>query len=340
MLQVEWVKQGVTSTGVADGFENIVLGAAPAGYIRFQDTPRIKPGAQVLYTLQEGDNKERGLAYFRFDDANSTYYLERIRTFAVLTGTTYSELGGSIAFGTTSTVSCESVAINGLKSFGYAAPLIWSPEINSVISSVVGIAQPTIQGTITARPLSVGGDSLESIRRLGYVSAATAGSFASWRTQQRTPRDWERVFNIGISDAANVATARSFIGLRTVTTAPTNVSPATLTNVIGIGHESGGAPWQVYVSGSTAQAAIPTGIPQIIGMAMRVVIKGTTITIYPNMNNSEQVTINAPDLNNGIAAPDSTALMGEIAWRTNNTTALAVGLDMGVFTNSMDTGWQ
>jgi hypothetical protein len=201
VIQVEWVKQGVTSTGVADGFENIVLGAAPAGYIRFQDTPRITPGAQVLYTLQDGNNKERGLAYFRFDSGNSTYYLERIRTFAVLTGTTYSELGGSIEFGTTATVSCESVAINGLKSFGYAAPIVWSPEINSVTSTLIGMSAPTTTGSTTARAVSAGGDTIEGLRRIGYISAPTAGTFSSWRTAQRSPRDWERVFHFEIGRA-------------------------------------------------------------------------------------------------------------------------------------------
>ncbi|CAB4122179.1 hypothetical protein UFOVP26_111 [uncultured Caudovirales phage] len=68
-------------------------------------------------------------------------------------------------------------------------------------------------------------------------------------------------FGIGTSTTApTLTTCRAFVGLRASTAAPTDVSPATLTNAIGIGWEATDTNVQFYAAG-TAMVKTDTGIP-------------------------------------------------------------------------------
>lgn len=59
---VEWVKQSVSGT---PGTGTITLGSAyDAAHIRVQDDSRISDGSNVLYTVEDGNNRERGVGTY------------------------------------------------------------------------------------------------------------------------------------------------------------------------------------------------------------------------------------------------------------------------------------
>jgi hypothetical protein len=141
-------------------------------------------------------------------------------------------------------------------------------------------------------------------------------------------------YRFGISDAAAVATARMFLGVTVSTAALTNVAPGTLTNCIGVGHDAGDTTLRIYSGGSAAQAPIITGV----AITRNDSIYEFILTAPPSQANtvhwSLQVlgseTRTTGILTGGAAVlPQNTALLNPInAMRTNNATALAVGLDL------------
>lgn len=86
--------------------------------------------------------------------------------------------------------------------------------------------------------------------------AGTASSSYRWR---RTD-GFMMIFRVGPATGTTNSTGRFFCGMSTSTAAPTDVSPATLTNTCGIGYDKGvGANWQIYFGG-TAVASVNTGM--------------------------------------------------------------------------------
>ena len=226
---------------------------------------------------------------------------------------------------------------------------LWTPPGNSTtVPGVVGFAAPTAVGTATARNVATTNVSTR-MRRLGYVSAATAAALAGQyiTVAQFTVGSGGGTDGSGffyscrfiVSDAAAVAGARMFVGLSSTVAAPTNVEPTTLLNSIGIAQLSTDNT-QLYIvyGGSAAQAAIPLG---------------TTFTPLQGTVNAFDLTLFAPPSLNGVInyrvdkintgefvegtitpgtvgvqTPLSTTLLAHRAWRTNNATLLAVGLDI------------
>lgn len=118
-----------------------------------------------------------------------------------------------------------------------------------------------VSGTATARApnttsLFLGG------RRVGYVSAAGAGSVsgvraaAAWLTRYM---GFHFVARFGVGDAALVATANMFVGVQTGTGALTDVAPSTLANLLGFGCDNGDTTLQLYAAGVAAQARTNLG---------------------------------------------------------------------------------
>lgn len=197
-------------------------------------------------------------------------------------------------------------------------------------------------GTATAR-VPAATNRFTGAPRLGYVSAATAGSVITVRhaapfvvSPAGPYGGFRHLYRFGISDAAAVATARMFIGMRTVGTALTNVSPATLTNCLGVGHDAGGTTFKFYYGGTSAQAPIDTGISC---NDRSVYFHDLIITALPYEANTFHWSLRQyPDgatkadgiVTGGAAVvPQSNTLLSPVnAMRTNNTTALSVGLDL------------
>lgn len=222
----------------------------------------------------------------------------------------------------------------------------WNPPGNATtVPGVFGLAAVTATGTATTRNVATT-RLFTRMKRLGYVSAATAGSLAGARlgAAQFTTGGggspavggFTFIARFGCSDAATVAGARQFVGMSSSTSAPTNVEPSTLTNCIGVGHGAADTNLRVFFGGSAAQTPIDLGanFP-----ANTLSVDAYELAVFAPPGGeapSWQVTrLNTGDVASGTlsgsagtAWPASTTLLTMQLWRTNNATALAVGLDI------------
>lgn len=222
---------------------------------------------------------------------------------------------------------------------------IWMPPGNgTTVPGVFGFTAPTVTNfTPTGRNVATT-NLFTRMRRLGYVSAATAAAVGQWRIAggQFTVGDattqiggFHYIIRFGISDAAPVAGARMFMGMRTVTT-PANVEPSTLTQCIGIGHGAADTTMKLFYGGSSAQTPIDLGANFPANTAN---VDAYELALFSPPNSGDvhwEVTrLNTGHVATGTIAnsgatvlPTNTTLIGPWGYRTNNATALAVGLDV------------
>lgn len=223
----------------------------------------------------------------------------------------------------------------------------WNPPGNSTTApAVLGMSTYTAVGAATARNVATT-NMFTRMKRLGYVSGSAAGSFVSVRqiVAQFTLGagnglgGFMKIMRFGISDAATVSAARMFIGMSSSTSAPTNVEPSTLTNSIGVGHGASDANLKLFYGGSTAQIPIDLGsnFPKntlstdVYELVLFAPSTASDILYYRvtrlNTNHVAEGSITATT--SGVQLPLPTTLLN-MTWcyRTNNTTASAVGLDI------------
>ena len=222
----------------------------------------------------------------------------------------------------------------------------WKPVGNvTTAPSGGGYASLTVVGTATARIVAAT-NFFTRQRRLGFVSAATVGALAESRAALAQVTigsgaglgGFTKVVRFGISDAAAVAGARMFVGMSSNTGAATNVEPSTLTNSIGVGHGAADTNLKLYFGGSAAQVPIDLGVnfptntlsTDAYELALFASPEngnvGYTVT---RLNTGATVSGTLTAATAGLQLPLNTTLLSyHKAWRTNNATALAVGLDM------------
>lgn len=222
---------------------------------------------------------------------------------------------------------------------------LWLPPGNAVtLPGVLGYTALTAVGTATARNVAAS-NTFTRMRRLGYVSAATAGSLASIRVAvaQVTLGDgsgnggFHKIIRFGISDVSLVSGARMFVGVSSSTAAPTNVEPSTLTNCFGIGHGASDTNMKLFYGGSSAQTPIDLGA----GFPIDTNTTPYELAIFAPPNQNGVIKYEVTNLNTGAVATgtvngsggvilpaNSTLLTYCLGYRTNNATAAAVGLDL------------
>jgi hypothetical protein len=217
---------------------------------------------------------------------------------------------------------------------------LWMPPGGSTtVPGVFGMAALTATGTATSRTVATT-NMLTRMTRLGYVSAATGGSLAGAREAVAKYTlgaggglgGFFLRIRFGMSDAATVAGARSFVGLWSTTGAPTNVELNTLTNIVGVGSlsTSGNLHWYCAGGATTTPVDLGANFP-----ANSLSADAYELTMFsPPAGGS--VSYRVLRLNTGHVAtgtisaglPTSNTLLCIQAWRTNNATALAVGMDI------------
>ena len=220
----------------------------------------------------------------------------------------------------------------------------WCPPGNAnTVPGVLGFTAPTVTGfTATARNVATT-NLFTRMRRLGYVTATTVGTVGQWRinAQQFTVGGvsglggFTYIVRFGISDAATVAGARMFMGMRSSAT-PTNVEPSTLTNCIGLGHGASDTNMKLFYGGSSVQTPIDLGANFPSG-TLSVDVYELALFSSPSSGDIhyEVTRLNTGDVATGTITnsgatilPTNTTLIGPWGYRTNNATALAVGLDV------------
>ncbi len=222
----------------------------------------------------------------------------------------------------------------------------WNPAGNSnAVPAVDGYGALTLVGTATARNVT-NTNLFSRMRRLGLVSAATVGGLASFRQTVAQVylgdgsgyQGFFKVMRFGISDAAAVSGARMFVGISSSVAAPTNVEPSTLLNSIGIGHGAADTNLRLYFGGSSAQPSIDLGAnfpTNTLSVDMYELVlfsppnqNGVLNYRVTRLNTNHQASGTLP-VSNGVNLP-ATTLPLSFCWgyRTNNATALAVGIDI------------
>lgn len=240
-------------------------------------------------------------------------------------------------------------------------PSIWCQKVSrwnaaggaNTVPGVDGMPALSTGGTATSRAVATT-NALTRAKRIGYVSSATAGSYggvyqaaAQFTLGNGLVGGFFMSCRFGVSDDTLQTAARTFVGMSSSVAAPTNVDPATLTNSIGIGHTASDTNWYFYYGGTTAQKRMNLG--------SNFPINNTDFLDFslwspPNANGViyfclERITLNAQYItygtinSNGSAVylPSSTTLLAFRAWRTNNTAAAAVGIDISSI--YLETDW-
>ncbi len=204
-------------------------------------------------------------------------------------------------------------------------------------------------GTATPRTVTAG-TMVGMATRLGYASATTAGSLsgtytatAQYALGNGSYGGFQFTWRLNFSDPAAVSGARAFVGMSSNVSPPTNVEANTLTNSIGLAQLSTDAT-QLYIvyGGSAAQTAIALGIG-FPPMASTGITGGPIYdftlyspssangVVYYRLERRDTGTFVEGAVGPGTAGttlPANTTLLAPRAWRCNNATALAVGLDM------------
>lgn len=246
------------------------------------------------------------------------------------------------------TVGPAGAAIPVMPSLGHHNFVLWSPPANNATMGVLGSAAVTATGTATARAFATT-SLVTASKRVGYVSAATAAAvggvrspqLAFWRGNAAGLGGFTFVMRFAVSDAVLVTTGRTFCGLNNGG-APTDVDPSTLTNIIGVGANAGDTTLQLYAAGSSAQARTSLGASfpinggtnnEIYEVAFYAPPHGSTI--------SYRVTrLSTGDVATGTVSAAASLLGNTLGlaaqlWRSNGSTAAAVGIDcLGLYMGS------
>lgn len=221
--------------------------------------------------------------------------------------------------------------------------MLTAPGNATTVAVMGAYTVPTAVGTATARSVTTA-NLFTRMRRIGYVSATAAGSLASVRVAAgqitvggALGGGFFKVIRFGISDAALVSGARTFVGVSSSTAAATNVEPSTLTNVIGVGAGAADTNLKIFYGGSTAQAPIDLGA-NFPSNTTNTDVYELTLFAPPNTSdvhyevarlNTGHVAAGTLTGNGGVALPSTTTLLTYLqAWRSNNAGTTAVGLDI------------
>lgn len=220
----------------------------------------------------------------------------------------------------------------------------WCPTGNAAtVPGVFGFTAYTAVGTATSRIIAIT-NLFTRLRRLGFVSAATAGSLTSARVPaaQITVGDgslggFHKIIRWGISDAILVTGARCFCGISANTAAATNIEPSTLVNSIGMGHGTADTNMKLFYGGSIAQTPIDLGP----NFPISTNVDAYELSLFSPASLESVIYYEITRLNTGdkaigtltgspgsVVPASNTLLTYSQIWRTNNVTAQAVGIDI------------
>lgn len=223
----------------------------------------------------------------------------------------------------------------------------WCPPGNATTApGVFGITALTANGTATARTVAT--TSLATrMRRLGYPSSATAGTFAGARlavaqfscgSGSPDGSGFMLIERWVESDPAAVSGRRAFHGMTATTGAFTNVEVSTLLNLVGVCQLSTDAT-QWYWIGAGSATQTPIAIGTSLGAPGGNSTTAWELAIFAPNGNANTYHLQLTNITTGAVAtrtmtgaatviPQSTTLLSWNAWATNNATAAAVGIDL------------
>jgi hypothetical protein len=145
----------------------------------------------------------------------------------------------------------------------------WLPTGNSTTITTLGMPTPNASGT--SRNVATT-NFFQSLRRIGYTTAATANANTNIRTN--TPQfflgssagmgGFHYVCRFGTSNASAVTDGRVFMGFSTTSGSLGAVNSSTLLNILGIGYDGGDTNWAMFNndgSGSATKTDLGVNFP-------------------------------------------------------------------------------
>jgi hypothetical protein len=214
---------------------------------------------------------------------------------------------------------------------------LWTAQGNSTTVSVINFGN-TAAGTATARTVATT-SFFNSLRRLGYVSGAGAGSSAGtrhalaqfWRGDSAGRGGFLYVARFGISQTQTGY--RWFVGLWATTTAIGNVNPSTLTNLVGVGMDTGDTTIQVMFNDGAGTAtkvntgfARPTAVTEVYEVRIFCAPNGSTV--YFSIENLDPASPALFETSTAADVPSTTTLLSPQIWINNSAVAAAVAIDV------------
>lgn len=216
---------------------------------------------------------------------------------------------------------------------------IWKAQGNGNTVFVMGFSN-NATGTATTRSVATN-NLFTQTRRIGYVSAATAGSSAGtrhgaqqfWRGNQPNLGGFLYICQFGLSSASSVATQRSFIGLVASTAVLGNQDPSSNKNILGFGVDSNDSSWSFMHNDNTGQTVKESLTGTFPPYDQSVSLFESRIFSSPNGNAiyySLRVLGGGSFFEGSIstAIPSNSTFLSPIIWTNNGSTASAVGIDI------------
>lgn len=146
---------------------------------------------------------------------------------------------------------------------------LWQAAGNSTTISVIGDVALTATGTATAANWATTSIQTKTKRVEYLVTTAATTAVAGFRlaaakwTIGSTAADGTGGFHFvcrwGPATGVATATTRCFVGMANTTAAPTDVNPSTITNIVGMGWDSGDTNIQILYRGTGTVAKIDLG---------------------------------------------------------------------------------
>jgi hypothetical protein len=215
----------------------------------------------------------------------------------------------------------------------------WNAVAGSTTPQTISFGNSTT-GTATARTPS-SANALSSLRRIGYVSGAVAGSSsgtryngaAYWRGNGPNRGGFFYVCRFGITTAAPNIGNRMFIGLYATTAVIGNVNPSTLLNIIGFGSDTGDSNISFMVNGTGTTTKLSLGSLSVTNntnpMEARIYCPPNSNSIQYSIKvfNGSYVT-GAIDTLINTNVPSNTTFLSPQVWINNGTSAGRVAIDV------------
>jgi hypothetical protein len=147
-------------------------------------------------------------------------------------------------------------------------------------------------------------------------NAAGLGGF-TYVCRFRTPRAWP-------------STQRCFVGISSSTSAPTDVQPSSLTNLIGVGFDAADSTWQVIYNGAGSATKTNTSITRPASdnqlLELQMFSAPNSGTVYVTFNELVGNTTFSTNLTTNL--PSTTTFMQPYAYRSVGGTSSTIGLSI------------